>query len=116
MRTLRNKVQLIGNVGTTPEIKNLENSTKVATFSLATHEFYKNSKGEKIQDTQWHTIVAWGAVADIVEQYVTKGKEIALEGKLRTRSYENKAGDSKTITEVLAYEVVLLGTKKQTKN
>ncbi len=94
MKTLRNKVQLIGNVGNAPEIKNLENAKKVASFSMATNEFYKNANGEKIQDTQWHNIVAWGKTAEIIENYVGKGKEIAIEGKLSSRSYETNEGET----------------------
>ncbi|CAM4329059.1 MULTISPECIES: single-stranded DNA-binding protein [Gillisia] len=111
MSTLRNKVQLIGNVGNAPEIKNLESGKKVASFSIATNEFYKDSKGEKVQDTQWHNIVAWGKIADIVESYVGKGKEIALEGKLSSRSYETSEGEKRYVTEVIASEILLLGSK-----
>ncbi len=82
MSTLRNKVQLIGNVGNTPEIVTLESGKKIAKFSIATNESYKDSKGEKQQDTQWHNIVAWGKLAGIVENYVGKGKEVAVAGKL----------------------------------
>ena len=109
MSTLRNKVQLIGNVGQTPEIKNLESGKKVASFSIATNEFYKNSNGEKVQDTQWHNVVAWGKTAEIVENYVGTGKEIAIEGKLTTRSYESKEGEKRYVTEVIASEILLLG-------
>ncbi|MCZ2845609.1 MAG: single-stranded DNA-binding protein [Candidatus Bathyarchaeota archaeon] len=112
MSTIRNKVQLIGNVGNTPEIRNLESGKKVASFSLATNQFYKNSKGEKVQDTQWHTIVAWGKTAEIVEKYTTKGKEIAIEGKLTSRSYETSEGDKKYVTEIVANEILLLGNAK----
>jgi len=111
MSTLRNKVQLIGNVGNAPEIKDLESGKKVASFSLATNEFYKDSKGEKIQDTQWHNVVAWGKIADIVESYVNKGKEIALEGKLTSRSYETSDGEKRYVTEVIVSDILLLGSK-----
>jgi len=111
MSTLRNKVQLIGNVGNAPEIKNLESGKKVANFSIATNEFYKDSKGEKVQDTQWHNIVAWGKTAEIVEKYAGKGKEIALEGKLSSRSYETSEGEKRYVTEVIASEILLLGNK-----
>ncbi|WP_034917744.1 single-stranded DNA-binding protein [Gillisia sp. CAL575] len=111
MSTLRNKVQLIGNVGNAPEIKNLESGKKVASFSIATNEFYKDSKGEKVQDTQWHNIIAWGKIADIVEGYVGKGKEIALEGKLNSRSYETSEGEKRYVTEVIVSEILLLGSK-----
>lgn len=76
MSTLRNKVQLIGNVGNEPEITNLESGKKVAKFSIATNESYKDSKGEKVTNTQWHNIVAWGKIAEIVEKYVGKGKVV----------------------------------------
>ena len=111
MSTLRNKVQLIGNVGNEPEITNLESGKKVAKFSVATNEFYKDSKGEKQQDTQWHNIVAWGKIAEIVEKYVGKGKEVALEGKLTSRSYETKEGEKRYVTEVVVDEILLLGIK-----
>jgi len=111
MSTLRNNVQLIGNVGNEPEITNLESGKKVAKFPMATNEFYKDSKGEKQQDTQWHNIVAWGKVAEIVEKHVGKGKEVALEGKLTSRSYETKAGEKRYVTEVVTNKILLLGTK-----
>ena len=111
MSTLKNKVQLIGNVGNVPEITNLESGKKVAKFSIATNESYKDSKGEKVTDTQWHTIVAWGKIAEIVEKYVGKGKEVALEGKLTSRSYETKEGEKRYVTEVVIDEILLLGIK-----
>ncbi|RXG21899.1 single-stranded DNA-binding protein [Leeuwenhoekiella marinoflava] len=111
MSTIRNQVQLIGNVGQEPTLTTLESGKKVARFSLATNEFYKNSKGEKEQDTQWHTVVAWGKTADLIENYVTKGKELALSGKLKSRSYEDKDGIKRYVTEVEASEILLLGSK-----
>ncbi|MFY0713705.1 single-stranded DNA-binding protein [Flavivirga aquatica] len=111
MSTLRNKVQLIGNVGNEPEITNLESGKKVAKFSIATNESYKDSKGEKVTNTQWHNIVAWGKIAEIVEKYVGKGKEVALEGKLTSRSYETKEGEKRYVTEVVIDEILLLGIK-----
>ncbi|MDX1829259.1 MAG: single-stranded DNA-binding protein [Lutibacter sp.] len=108
MSTLKNKVQLIGNVGQEPTITNLESGKKVARLSLATNENYKNSNGEKQTETNWHTIVAWGKTAEIIEKYVTKGKEIAIEGKLTSRSYENKEGEKRYVTEVIANEILLL--------
>lgn len=113
MSTLRNKVQLIGNVGNAPEIKELENGKNVALFSVATNEFYKNSKGERVQDTQWHQIVAWGKTADLVEKYVGKGREIALEGKLSTRTYKSDSGENRVSTEIVASEILLLGSKQE---
>lgn len=112
MSTLRNKVQLIGHVGSEPEIVNLESGSKLAKFSIATNENYKNKKGEKVTDTQWHNVVAWGKTADLVENYVPKGKEIGIEGKLTSRSYEDKDGNKKWITEVVCNELLLLGGTK----
>jgi len=111
MSTLKNKVQLIGNVGNEPEVKTLESGKKVANFSMATNETYKNSNGEKVQNTQWHNIVAWGKIAEIIEKYVGKGKEVAIEGKLTSRSYEAEAGEKRYVTEVVANEILLLGIK-----
>ncbi len=111
MSTLRNKVQLIGHVGNTPEILNLESGKKLAKFAIATNESYKNSKGEKITDTQWHNIVAWGKTAELIENYVPKGKEVGIEGKLTSRSYEDKDGIKRYITEVICNELLLMGSK-----
>jgi len=111
MSTLRNKVQLIGNLGNDPEIITLESGKKLAKFSLATNESYKDAKGEKQTKTDWHNLVAWGKTADIIEKYITKGKEIAIEGKLSTRSYETKEGEKRYITEVIVNELLMLGNK-----
>ncbi|MEP1490458.1 MAG: single-stranded DNA-binding protein [Algibacter sp.] len=109
MNTLRNKVQLIGNLGNDPEIINLESGKTLAKFNIATNESYTNNKGEKITDTQWHNIVAWGKTAQIIEKYVTKGKEVAIEGKLTSRSYDDKDGVKRYITEVVCGELLMLG-------
>ena len=109
MSTLRNTVRLIGHVGNNPEIVNLESGKKLAKFSIATKESYTNSKGEKITDTQWHRIVAWGKTAELIETYVPKGKEIGIEGKLTSRSYEDKDGVKKYIIEVVCSELLLIG-------
>ena len=106
---MKNSVQLVGNVGQDPEIKNLEGGKKVANFSIATNESYKNDKGEKVDQTEWHRVSAWGKTAEIIEKYVSKGKEIAIEGKLTHRSYDDKDGVKRYITEVVANEVLLLG-------
>jgi len=111
MNTLRNKVQLIGNLGKDPEIVNLESGKTLAKFSIATNESYKNAKGEKITDTQWHNIVAWGKTAEIVEKYVTKGKEVAIEGKLTTRTWDDKDGVKRYTTEIVCNELLMLGGK-----
>ncbi|MFN5134200.1 MAG: single-stranded DNA-binding protein [Chitinophagaceae bacterium] len=111
MYALKNKVQLIGNLGNAPEIKTIAGGKKMARFSMATNETYRNAKGEKVTETQWHTIVAWGKVAEIAEKYLAKGKEVALEGKLINRNYTDKAGTKKYITEVQVNEILLLGEK-----
>jgi single-strand DNA-binding protein len=111
MSTLRNKVQLIGNLGNNPEIITLDSGKKLAKFSIATNESYKNASGEKIADTQWHNVVAWNKTAEIIERYLEKGNEVAIEGKLTSRSYETKEGEKKYITEVVANEVLMLGGK-----
>ncbi len=111
MSTLRNKVQLIGNLGNNPEIITLDSGKKLAKFSIATNESYKNSSGEKVTDTQWHNVVAWNKTAEIIERYLEKGNEVAIEGKLTSRSYETKEGEKKYITEVVANEVLMLGGK-----
>jgi single-strand DNA-binding protein len=109
MNALKNKVQLIGNLGQDPEIVNLEDGTKLAKFSIATSDSYKNAKGEKVEDTQWHNIVAWGKTAEIVENYLTMGKQVVIEGKLTHRSYETKEGEKRYITEVRCNELLMLG-------
>lgn len=109
MNSLRNKVQLIGNLGNDPEIINLDSGKKLAKFSIATNEHYKNAQGEKVTDTQWHNLVAWNKAVEIIEQYVTKGKEIAIEGKLTSRSSEDKEGQKRYVTQVVVNELLMLG-------
>ena len=111
MYALKNKVQLIGNLGTKPEIKNTENGKKLAQFNVATHESFRNAKGEKVTETQWHRVIAWGKVAEIAEKYLDKGKEVAIEGKLINRSYTDKGGNKRYISEVQVNELLLLGSK-----
>jgi single-strand DNA-binding protein len=111
MNSLRNKVQLIGNLGNNPEIINLESGKKLAKFSLATNESYTNASGQKIDKVEWHNLVAWGKTCDIIEKYLTKGKEVAIEGKLTSRSYETKEGEKRYVTEVVVNEILMLGTK-----
>ena len=111
MYALKNKVQLIGNLGNTPEVKAFDNGKKVATFRMATTEVYRNAKGEKIKETQWHNLVAWGKLAEIAEKYLSVGKEVAVEGKLVNRSYNDKDGNKKYITEIQVNELLMLGAK-----
>jgi len=111
MSTLKNKVQLIGNLGKNPEIITLDSGKKLAKFSIATNESYKNAKGEKVENTQWHNVIAWNKTAEIVENYLVKGNEVAIEGKLTSRSYEDKEGVKKYITEIVVNELLMLGNK-----
>jgi single-strand DNA-binding protein len=111
MYALKNKVQLIGNLGGNPDVKTMDSGKKLARFSVATNESYRNAKGEKITETQWHNLVAWGKVAEIAEKFLSKGSEVAIEGKLVNRSYTDKEGIKKYITEVQVSEVLMLGDK-----
>jgi single-strand DNA-binding protein len=111
MSTLRNRVQLIGRVGNDPEVKSFEGAKKLATVSIATSESYKNEKGERVEQTEWHRVVAWGKTDEIIEQFVTKGREIAIDRKLTRRSYDDKDGTEHFMTEVVANDVQLIGTK-----
>ena len=108
--SLRNKVTLIGRTGKEVEIVNFENG-KLAKVSLATSDYYTNAMGEKVEDTQWHNLVCNGKLADIMEKYVEKGKEIAVEGKIVYRNYDDKDGAKRYITEIRVEELVLLGGK-----
>ena len=111
MNALKNRVQLIGNLGNNPEIITLESGKKLAKFSIATNETYKNAQGEKVTDTQWHNVVAWNKTAEIVEKYLEKGKEVMIEGKLTSRSFEDKEGNKRYIAEVICNELLMLGNK-----
>lgn len=113
MNALRNKVQLIGNLGHAPEIKTFNEGRKMAKFSIATNGNYRTGTGEWVKDTQWHTIIAWGKTAEIVEKYLDKGAEVAVEGKLVNRSYTDKNGDKRNTTEVVVSEILLLGDRKK---
>ncbi len=110
MSTLRNKVTLIGNAGMNPDVRTTENGRKFARLSLATHERYKNAQGERVENTQWHTITAWGKVAEVIEKFVSKGKEIAVDGKLVNKSWTTKEGDKRYTTEVEIDRIELLGS------
>ncbi|CAM1356525.1 single-stranded DNA-binding protein [Tenacibaculum halocynthiae] len=111
MNALKNRVQLIGNLGNDPEIITLESGKKLAKFSIATNETYKNSSGEKVSDTQWHNIVAWNKTAEIIEKYLEKGNEVVIEGKLTSRSFDDKEGNKRYVTEVVCNELLMLGNK-----
>ena len=113
MYALRNKVQLIGRLGNVPDVKLTEKGKKWARFSLATHATYRNTLGEKVTETQWHHLVAWGKLAELAEKFLEKGKEVAIEGKLVNRNYTDKDGIKRYTTEILVSEILLLGTRIQ---
>ncbi len=109
MNAMKNTVQLIGHVGQEPEFKTFDGGKKLANITLATNEVYYKENGDKVEKTEWHKVVAWGKTAEIIEKYVVKGKEIGIEGKLTHRSYDDKNGEKRYITEVVANEILLLG-------
>lgn len=111
MNTLRNKVQLIGNLGAAPEMKSFDGNKKMARLNIATNESYTNAKGEKVKDTQWHNVVLWGKQAEFAEKYLTKGSEVLIEGKLVNRNYTDKDGVKKYVTEVQVSDVIAFGGK-----
>lgn len=112
MKALKNRVQLIGNLGADPEIKTFNGGSKLARFSLATNEVYQNQKGEKVEETQWHTVVAWGKLAEIAEKLLSKGIQVIIDGKLSTSTYDDKEGNKKYFTEVVANEMLVLQAKQ----
>jgi single-strand DNA-binding protein len=108
-----NKVILIGNVGKDPEIRRLDSGMKIAKFSLATHESYKNKDGEKAEQTEWHNIVILrDGLAEIAEKFLEKGKQIYVEGRIRTRNWDDRDGNKKCMTEIIAENFIMLGRKK----
>lgn len=111
MTNLKNNVQLIGRLGNEPQIKTFDSGKRMASFSLATNERYRNNKGEQVEDTQWHNIVIWGKKVDVVENYLKKGSEVAVQGKLVNRSYESN-GEKKYITEISLNELLMLDKKQ----
>lgn len=111
MYALKNRVQLIGHLGNAPEIRKTESGKKLVRFSVATNESYKNNLGEKVTETQWHNLIAWGKLADIAEKLLSKGTEVAIEGKLINNNYTDKEGVKKYNTEIQVNELLLLGTK-----
>jgi single-strand DNA-binding protein len=112
MNTLKNSVRLVGNLGMDPEVKSFDNNRKLAKIAIATNETYKNDKGEKVTDTQWHNLILWGAQAKLAENFLRKGDEIAIEGKLASRSYVDKDGNKRYVTEVVVNEFFKIGLKK----
>lgn len=111
-----NKAILIGNLGRDPEVRAIDSGRKVANFSLATTESYRDKNGERVDQTEWHNIVLWGALAEIAEKYLRKGNQVYVEGRIRTRSYEDKEGVTKYITEVVGSNMTMLGGRPSDSN
>jgi len=109
--SLKNSVRIIGNLGMNPEVKNFGTDNKLAKFSVATTETFKNAQGEKEKITQWHNVVVWGKLAVVVEKYLQKGQMVALEGQLTNRSYTDKSGNKRFITEIRVNQLQMLGKK-----
>jgi single-strand DNA-binding protein len=103
-----NKVILVGNLGDDPQIKNLDGNVKVAKFSLATNETFRDSNGQNQTQTEWHSVVVWRGLADFAEKYLHKGSMVYLEGKIKTRNYEDKQGEKRYVTEIIGENVVML--------
>ncbi|HNW57364.1 MAG TPA: single-stranded DNA-binding protein [Bacteroidales bacterium] len=112
MNSLKNRVILIGNLGQNPEVKTTESGAKVAHFTLATADNYKNAEGQKVNETTWHNIVAWNSLADVAGRFLKKGTEVVVEGKIVYRSYEDKKGVTKHITDIVLSDLVLLRSGK----
>ncbi|MCK5171699.1 MAG: single-stranded DNA-binding protein [Bacteroidales bacterium] len=107
-----NKVILIGNVGQHPEFRHLDSGVAVTTFPLATSESYKNKEGQKVTNTEWHNVVLWRGLAEVAEKYVKKGNPLYIEGKIRTRSWDDKDGNKRYTTEIVADNMQMLGSKQ----
>lgn len=113
MNNLKNRVQLIGNLGQDPEIKTLDKGTKIAKFSLATSETHKDESGNKVSDTQWHHLVFFGKSAELAEKYLKKGQEIAVEGRLKYSTYNDKEGQTRYFTEIIGNEFMMLRSNQK---
>lgn len=111
MSNLRNSVRLVGHLGSEPEIKTTVNNKKLAKVSIATNSSYKNEKGDKVEETQWHYLVMWDKNAVFAEKYLRKGSELSIEGKLSSRSYTDSSGVKKYVTEIIVNEILLLNKK-----
>jgi len=112
MNALKNSVRLIGHLGDDPKVRKLDSGKTMATFTIATNEIYRDQSGNKQSETTWHKLVAWGKQADIVENYVKKGSEIAIEGKLNNRTYDDKNGEKHYITEIVVNSILMLDKSK----
>jgi len=112
MNNLKNRVQLIGRLGSNPEMKTMENGNKLAKMNLATHDVYTNNQGERVEDTEWHNVIAWGKTAEIAEKYLQKGSEVMVEGKLTYREYTAKDGAKRTVTEIVVNSLMMMDKKQ----
>jgi single-strand DNA-binding protein len=108
-----NKVILVGNLGKDPEVRHLEGGVSVAHFTLATNDYYKDKQGNRVERTEWHNISAWRGLADMADKYLKKGQQVYIEGKLRTRQYQDKDQQTRYITEIVADEISMLGGRPQ---
>ncbi len=113
MNKLKNNVNLIGNLGALPQVREVAQGRKVARMTVATHNSYRNSSGERVTNTQWHTVVAWGRIAEQVERLLHKGSPVALEGRLVSRSYDAQDGTKRTVTEIVMNGFQLLPSIKR---
>ena len=113
MSNLKNSVRLMGHLGQNPELRTTPTGKKVANFSLATNESYTDVNGEKVTETMWHNLIAWGRQADLAEKYLEKGKEICIEGKISNRNYVDKNGIKKYVTEIIVSDILMLGAKEK---
>ena len=109
MNSIKNSVQLIGHLGKDPEVKVLENGKILANINIATNDTYKNSRGEKVIETQWHRAVGWGKTAELMQRLLKKGNEVAIQGKLTHKSYEDKEGITRYYSQIVISEFVKLG-------
>jgi single-strand DNA-binding protein len=111
MYAVKNKVQLIGHLGNVPDVRTTEKGKKWARFSVATNEKFRNAQGERVTETQWHYVVVWGTLAEVAENFLYKGKEVLVEGRIVSRSYVDKEGVRRYVTEIVAGGILLLGSR-----
>lgn len=116
MNTIKNQVQLVGRAGQTPELKSFDNGGKLTRVRMATSEQYKNQRGETVEDTQWHTVVAWGKLAEHITRMIQKGDQFAIKGKLVHRQYEDRQGLKRTVTEIVAAEFMMMSSSRAAVN
>ncbi len=109
MNSLKNRVQLIGRLGQDPDVRELEGGKRVARFNLATNESYRNGEGVRVEETTWHTVVLWNGLAELAAKYLARGRQVCLEGRISYRSYTDRNGAQKWVTEIIATDMVMLG-------